>query len=145
MNEIYDINNMILILPGHPEKPISKAEVELAMETLHKYGVIDGDTLRAIKGKAPVWKPEDEMRRRAKTWDDFVATQCARVVSGKSPFAVAEFHLTSCFSKTEFLENPVAYTEERMDALIEWATNKKDEIMGFVERTMKAYGPEDEK
>ncbi len=94
---------------------------------------------------ATAWTTEDENRRRELTWKDFTEGLASVRETAVSGVVSLRQQCDITFDKRKFLDNPKTYTTERMDALIRWAEIQKKTIVGYVERTMKAYGPEDER
>ena len=110
------------------------------LEELEKAGVIE----RAEPLK-PEWTTEDEDRRRELTWKDFTEGLASVRETAVSGVVALRQQCDITFDKQKFLDDPRTYTTERMDALIRWAEIQKKTIVGYVERTMKAYGPEGER
>lgn len=139
--ETIETEGLIWVLPKDAKrKPIKISSVENILEELEKAGVIE-----MAEPLKPDWTTEDEDRRRELTWKDFTEglvsvreTAVRSVVSLRQQYDIT-------FDKRKFLDNPQTYTTERMDALIRWAEIQKKTIVGYVERTMKAYGPEGER
>lgn len=139
--ETIETEGLIWVLPKDAKhKPIKISSIENILEELTKAGVIE-----MAEPLKPDWTTEDEERRRELVWRDFVAEYSKGVFGSTNPVAEVRHNLISAYSKNDFLDAPISYTEERMNALVQWAEDKKKEVVGFVERTMKAYGPEDEK
>lgn len=132
MNEVETVETegLIWVMPKGNRKPIKISSFENILDELEKAGVIE-----LAEPLKPEWTTEDEDRRRELVWRDLLENYGERL----------RFKIDIGLSKDEFLENPMGHIERSMDALIKWATDKKAEVVGFVERTMKAYGPEGER
>ena len=139
MNEIYQINDAIVIIPEHKEKPLRQEEVEFALETLYKSGVINGGTYKA--GKV-VLEPEQEKKRRERVWNDLCVAFGNTLIGEGPEIGVMHNSLPCNFAKAAFIKDPVAYTKEQMDDLVRLAEEARDRTVKFIERTMKAYGPD---
>ncbi len=141
MNEAKTVETegLILVIPKG-RKPIKISSVENILEELEKAGVIE-----MAEPLKPDWTTGDEDRRRELTWKDFTEGLASVRETAVSGVVSLRQQCDITFDKRKFLDDPQTYTTERMDALIRWAEIQKKTIVGYVERTMKAYGPEDEK
>lgn len=139
--ETIETEGLIWVFPkGAKHKPIKISSVENILEKLQKAGVLE-----MAEPLKPDWTTEDEERRRELTWKDFTEGLASVRETAVSGVVALRQQCDIMFDKRKFLDNPRTYTTERMDALIRWAENQKKTVVGYVERTMKAYGPEDEK
>lgn len=139
--ETIETEGLIWVLPKDAKhKPIKISSIENILEELTKAGVIE-----MAEPLKPDWTTEDEDRRRELTWKDFTEGLASVRETAVSGVVALRQQCDITFDKRKFLDNPQAYTTERMDALIRWAEIQKKTVVGYVERTMKAYGPEDEK
>ena len=142
MNEVETVETegLIWVMPKGNRKPIKISSIENILEELTKAGVIE-----MAEPLKPDWTTEDEDRRRKLAWKDFTEGLASVRETAVRGVVYLRQQCDITFDKRKFLDNPQTYTTERMDALIRWAESQKQTIVGYVERTMKAYGPEDEK